>query len=49
VIKVKLSPDGNTITLFILLWRCAGRNTMARPGCDDWAPPPKIDGVLLKA
>jgi hypothetical protein len=49
VTEVSLSPDGSTITLFMPLWRCAGKITMAPPGCDDWAPPPKIDGVLVKA
>ena len=49
---VKVSPDGSTITVFVpIAWRRrGGRKVIVAPaGCDDWAPPPKIDGVLFKA
>ena len=49
---VKLSPDGSTITVFIpIAWRRRGgrKVIVAPPGCDNWAPPPKIDRALLKA
>ena len=49
---VRLSFDGSTITVFVpMAWRrCGGRKVItAPPGCDDWAPPPKIDGALVKA
>jgi ParB-like chromosome segregation protein Spo0J len=34
-----------------MAWRRrGGRKVIVAPaGCDDWAPPPKIDGVLVKA
>src|SRR5918995_3852420 len=50
--EIKLSPDGSTITVFVpIAWRRrSGRKVIvAPPGCDDWAPPPKIDRALLKA
>jgi hypothetical protein len=49
---VKLSCDGSTITVFVpIAWRRRGgrKVIVAPPGCDDWAPPPKIDRALLKA
>jgi hypothetical protein len=51
--KIRLSPDGSTITVFVpMAWRRrGGRNVIvAPPGCDDWAPPPpKIDRALVRA
>jgi hypothetical protein len=50
--EVKLSPDGSTITVFApMAWRRRGgrKVIVAPPDCDDWAPPPKIDGALIKA
>ena len=50
--EFRLSPDGSTITVFVpLAWRRrSGREVIvAPPGCDDWAPPPKIDRALVKA
>jgi hypothetical protein len=50
--EVSLSPDGSTITVFVpMMWRRRGgrKIIVAPPGSDGWAPPPKIDGVLLKA
>jgi hypothetical protein len=50
--EVHLSADGSTITVFIpMMWRRRGgrKVIVAPPGCDDWAPPPKIDRALLKA
>jgi hypothetical protein len=50
--QVHLSPDGSTITVFVpMAWRRRGgrKVIVAPPGSDDWAPPPKIDGVLIKA
>jgi hypothetical protein len=50
--EIKLSPDGSTITVFVpLAWRRRGgrKVIVAPPGCDDWAPPPKIDNALVKA
>jgi hypothetical protein len=50
--EVKLSPDGSTITVFVpMMWRRrGGRKVIVAPlGCDDWAPPPKIDRALAKA
>lgn len=50
--EVRLSPDGCTITVFVpMRWRRRGgrKVIMAPPGCDDWAPPPKIDGALVRA
>ena len=50
--EVKLSPDGSTITVFVAMaWRRRGgrKVIVAPPGCDDWAPPPKIDRALVKA
>jgi hypothetical protein len=52
MIEVKLSPDSSTIRVFIpMAWRRRGgrKVIVAPPGSDDWAPPPKIDSVLLKA
>ena len=49
---VQLSPDGSTITVFVpMTWRRRGgrKVIVAPPGSDDWAPPPKIDGALVKA
>jgi ParB-like chromosome segregation protein Spo0J len=50
--EVSLSPDGSTITVFVpMAWRRRGgrKVIVAPPGSDAWAPPPKIDSVLLKA
>ena len=50
--EISLSPDGSTITVFIpIAWRRrGGRKVIVAPhGCDDWAPPPKIDRALVKA
>jgi len=50
--ELKLSPDGSTITVFVpMAWRRrGGRKVIVAPaGCDDWAPPPKIDRALVKA
>jgi hypothetical protein len=50
--EIKLSPDGSTITVFVpMAWRRRGgrKVIVAPPGCDDWAPPPKIDRALVKA
>ena len=50
--EVKLSPDGSTITVFVpIAWRRRGgrKVIVAPPGCEDWAPPPKIDRALVKA
>ena len=50
--EIRLSPDGSTITVFVpMVWRRRGgrKVIVAPPDCDDWAPPPKIDGTLLKA
>jgi hypothetical protein len=50
--EVRLSPDGSTITVFVpVAWRRrGGRKVIVAPsGSNDWAPPPKIDGVLVKA
>jgi len=52
VTEIRLSPDGCTITVFVpMRWRRRGgrKVIMAPPGCDDWAPPPKIDGALVRA
>jgi hypothetical protein len=49
---VRLSPDRSTITVFVpVTWRRRGGRKVitAPPGRDDWAPPPKIDGALVKA
>jgi hypothetical protein len=49
---VRLSPDGSTITVFVpMAWRRRGgrKVIVAPPGADDWAPPSKIDGALMKA
>jgi hypothetical protein len=46
------SPDSTTITVFVpMAWRRRGgrKVIVAPPGCDDWAPPPKIDDALVKA
>jgi hypothetical protein len=40
------------ITVFIAMaWRRRGgrKVIVAPPGCEDWAPPPKIDRALVKA
>ena len=50
--EVKLSPDGSTITVFVpVAWRLRGgrKVIVAPPGCEDWAPPPKIDHPLVNA
>jgi hypothetical protein len=50
--EVRLSPDGSTITVFVApAWRRRGgrKVIVAPPGCDNWAPPPKIDNTLVKA
>jgi hypothetical protein len=50
--ELKLSADGSTITVFVpMAWRRrGGRKVIVAPaGCDDWAPPPKIDNALVKA
>ena len=50
--ELKLTPDGSPITVFVpIAWRRRGgrKVIVAPPGCDDWAPPPKIDGALVKA
>jgi hypothetical protein len=50
--EVHRSPDGSTITVFVpMAWRRRGgrKVIVAPPGSDDWAPPPKIDGALVKA
>ena len=50
--EIKLDPDGSTITVFVpMAWRRRGgrKVIVAPPGCDDWAPPPKIDHPLVKA
>jgi hypothetical protein len=49
---VSLSPDGSTITVFVpMAWRRRGgrKVVVAPPGSESWAPPPKIDGALVKA
>jgi hypothetical protein len=49
--ELRLSPDGSMITVFIpMAWRRrGGRKVIVAPaGCDDWAPPPKIDNALVK-
>jgi hypothetical protein len=50
--EVHLSPDGSTIMVFVpVAWRRRGgrKVILAPPGCDDWAPPPKLDNTLVKA
>ena len=50
--EVALSPDGTMITIFVpMSWRRRGgrKVIVAPPGCDAWAPPPKIDNALIKA
>ena len=50
--EIRLSPDGSTITVFLpMTWRRrGGRKIIVAPdGCDDWAPPPRIDNTLIKA
>jgi hypothetical protein len=52
VTEIRLSPDGSTITVFVpMAWRRRGgrKVIVAPPGCDDWAPPPRIDNTLIKA
>jgi hypothetical protein len=52
VSEIRLSPDGSTITVFLpMVWRHrGGRKVIVAPsGCNDWAPPPKIDNALIKA
>jgi hypothetical protein len=52
VSEITLSADGSTITVFVpMTWRRRGgrKVIIAPPGCDDWAPPPKIDNALVKA
>ena len=50
--EIRLSSDGSTIAVFLpMAWRRRGgrKVIVAPPGCDDWAPPPKIDCALVKA
>jgi hypothetical protein len=50
--EIMLNPDGTTITVFVpMTWRRrGGRKVIVAPlGCNDWAPPPKIDRTLVKA
>ena len=50
--EISLSADGSTITVFVpMAWRRRGgrKIIVAPPGCDDWAPPPRIDNTLVKA
>ena len=50
--EISLSADGSTITVFVpMAWRRRGgrKVIVAPPGCDDWAPPPRIDHTLVKA
>jgi hypothetical protein len=50
--EMKLSSDGSTITVFVpMAWhRRGGRKVIVVPaGCDNWAPPLKIDRALVKA
>ena len=50
--EVRLSPDGSTIIVFVpMSWRRrGGRKVIVAPlGCDDWAPPPRINNALVKA
>ena len=50
--EIRLSPDGSTITVFLPMpgRRRGGRKIIVAPdGCDDWAPPPRIDNTLIKA
>jgi hypothetical protein len=50
--ELSLSPDGSTLTVFVpMTWRRRGgrKVIVAPPGAADWAPPPKIDGALVKA
>ncbi len=50
--EITLSADGSTITVFVpMTWRRRGgrKVIIAPPGCDDWAPPPRIDNALVKA
>jgi hypothetical protein len=52
VSEAELSPDGSTITVFVpMVWRRRGgrKVIVAPPGCDGWAPPPRIDNTLIKA
>jgi hypothetical protein len=52
VSEIRLSPDGSTIAVFLpMAWRRrGGRKIIVAPaGCDDWAPPPRIDNTLIKA
>ena len=50
--EITLSPDGSTLTVFLpIAWRRRGgrKVIVAPPGCDGWAPPPRIDNTLIKA
>jgi hypothetical protein len=50
--EILLSADGSTITVFVpMTWRRRGgrKVIVAPPGCDGWAPPPRIDNTLIKA
>ena len=50
--EAALSPDGTMITIFVpMSWRRRGgrKVIVAPPGCDAWAPPPRIDDTLVKA
>ena len=50
--ETSLSADGSTIAVFVpMTWRRRGgrKVIVAPPGCDDWAPAPRIDNTLIKA
>jgi hypothetical protein len=50
--EVRAGPDGSTIAVFVpIAWRRRGgrKVIMAPPGCEEWAPAPKIEHALLKA
>jgi hypothetical protein len=52
VSEISLSADGSTITVFVpMVWRRRGgrKVIVAPPGCDGWAPPPRINNTLIKA
>jgi hypothetical protein len=49
--EIRPSPDGSTVTVVVpIVWRRRGgrKVIVAPPGCDDWAPPPRIDNALVK-
>jgi hypothetical protein len=52
VSQIRLSPNGGIMTVILpMAWRRRGgrKVIVAPPGCDDWAPPPKINDALVKA